>query len=324
MDFTPQGYFFLQCWKVEHEEFESSVACNDGTELRASLIVDASGYTSSFVEYDDKPRNHAFQIAHGILAEVDSHPFDLDQMLLMDLRDSHLEDDPHLRASNSRTPTFFYAMPFDSNLVFLEETSLVARPVLSYTEVKERMVARLRHLGIRVRSVIEEEKCFIVMGGSLPRIPQDVMAFGGNSGIVHPASGYQVAQAMALGPVLAETIAECLGSTTGMIRGAPLYDRVWNGLWPLERRCIREFYCFGMETLLKLDLNGNRRFFDAFFKIDPHYWQGFLSWRLRLAEFPMVSLSIFGHASNRCRLDIVTKSPAGVLKMIGNMARAAI
>nr|GEY90818.1 dehydrodolichyl diphosphate synthase 2-like [Tanacetum cinerariifolium] len=70
-------------WKVCHKEFESSVVCDDGTELKASLIVDASGFTSSFVEYD-KPRNHGYQIAHGILAEVDEHPFDLDKMLLMD------------------------------------------------------------------------------------------------------------------------------------------------------------------------------------------------------------------------------------------------
>ncbi|KAK4482716.1 hypothetical protein RD792_009883 [Penstemon davidsonii] len=56
-------------WEVKHEEFESSISCDDGTELKASLIVDASGFTSSFVEYD-KPRNHGYQVAHGILAET--------------------------------------------------------------------------------------------------------------------------------------------------------------------------------------------------------------------------------------------------------------
>ncbi|KAA8544277.1 hypothetical protein F0562_022289 [Nyssa sinensis] len=210
-------------WKAEHQEFDSSVVCDDGSEIKASLIVDASGFASTFIEYD-KPRNHGYQIAHGILAEVDSHPYDLDKMVLMDWRDSHLE-----------------------------ETSLVSRPVLSYMEVKRRMVARLRHLGIRVRSLIEDEKCLIPMGGPLPRIPQSVMAIGGSSGVVHPSTGYMVARTLALAPVLADAIAECLGSTR-MIRGQPLYHRVWNDLWPVERRCTREFYSFGMETLLKLDL----------------------------------------------------------------------
>ncbi|XWS28543.1 hypothetical protein CRYUN_Cryun25bG0079000 [Craigia yunnanensis] len=137
-------------WQVKHQEFESAIECDDGGELKASLIVDASGFSSSFVEYD-KPRNHGYQIAHGILAEVDSHPFDLDKMVPMLWRNSHLGNEPYLRANNSKIPTFLYAIPFDSSLIFLEETSLVSRPVLSYMEIKRRMVARLRYLGIRVR-----------------------------------------------------------------------------------------------------------------------------------------------------------------------------
>ncbi|KAK9279545.1 hypothetical protein L1049_013224 [Liquidambar formosana] len=305
-------------WKIEHQEFESSVLCDDGSQLKASLIVDASGFNSTFTDYN-KPRNHGYQIAHGILAEVESHPFDLDKMVLMDWRDSHMGNEPYLRASNSRFPTFLYAMPFDSNLIFLEETSLVSRPVLSYKEVKRRMVARLRHLGIRVKRVIEDEKCLIPMGGPLPQIPQNVMAIGGTAGLVHPSTGYMVAQTLGLATVLADTIVECLGSTR-MIRGKPLYYRVWNGLWPIERRCTREFYSFGMETLLKLDLSGTRGFFDAFFDLDPYYWQGFLSSRLSLGELALLSLSFFGCASNPSRFDIVTKCPAPLVKMMGNLA----
>ncbi|KAF8397924.1 hypothetical protein HHK36_016850 [Tetracentron sinense] len=311
-----------KAWEVAHQEFESSVICDDGYELKGSLIVDASGFTSTFVKYN-KPRNHGYQIAHGILAEVEDHPFDLDKMVLMDWRDSHMGSEPYLRPSNDKLPTFLYVMPFDSNLVFLEETSLVSRPVLSYKEVKKRMVARLRHLGIRVKRVIEDEKCLIPMGGPLPSIPQSVMAIGGTAGLVHPSTGYMVARTLALAPVLAETIVECLGSTR-MIRGKPLHHRVWNGLWPLERRCTREFYSFGMETLLKLDLKGTRSFFDAFFDLDPYYWQGFLSSRLSLGELALLSLSLFGHASNPSRFDIVTKCPVPLVKMVGNLALESI
>ncbi|KAM0045289.1 putative neoxanthin synthase [Helianthus debilis subsp. tardiflorus] len=309
-------------WKVNHQEFESSVVCDDGNEFKASLIVDASGFASSFVEYD-KPRNHGYQIAHGILAEVENHPFDLDKMLLMDWRDSHLGNEPDLRVRNSRIPTFLYAMPFDSNLVFLEETSLVSRPVLSYKEIKLRMVARLRHMGIKVKRVIESEKCLIPMGGPLPVIPQPVMGIGGTAGLAHPSTGYMVARTLALAPILADSIVECLGSTR-MIRGQPLYHRVWNGLWPIERRLTREYYRFGMETLLKLDLKGTRSFFDAFFDLNPEYWHGFLSSRLSLMELAMLSLSLFGHSSNLSRFDIVTKCPVPLAKMMGNLVVESI
>uniref|UniRef100_A0A2P2PIE1 Uncharacterized protein n=1 Tax=Rhizophora mucronata TaxID=61149 RepID=A0A2P2PIE1_RHIMU len=128
-----------------------------------------------------------------------------------------------------------------------------------------------------------------------------------------------VARVMALAPVLADVIVECLGPTR-MIRGQPLHYKVWNGLWPLESRQTREFYCFGMETLLKLDLNGMRRFFEAFFDLDPYYWQGFLSSRLSLRELALLSLSLFGHASNHSRHDIITKCPLPLLEMMSNLA----
>ncbi|KAK7272235.1 hypothetical protein RJT34_28713 [Clitoria ternatea] len=313
-------FYKAKVWQIKHREFESSVLCDDGTELKGSLIVDASGFGSTFIEYDNvRKRNHGFQIAHGILAEVDDHPFDLDKMVLMDWRDSHLGNEPYLRVSNSKFPTFLYAMPFNSNLIFLEETSLVSRPVLSYMEVKKRMVARLRHLGIRVNRILEDEKCLIPMGGPLPRIPQNVMAIGGTSGVVHPSTGYMVARTMAVAPVVAVAIAQCLGSTR-MIRGKQLHDKVWNSLWPIEKRLVREFYSFGMETLLKLDLDGTRRFFDAFFNLKPYYWQGFLSSRLTLNELLWLSISLFGYASNPSRFDIVTKCPVPLAKMMANIA----
>ncbi|CAI8592855.1 unnamed protein product [Vicia faba] len=82
---------------------------------------------------------------------------------------------------------------------------------------------------------------------------------GGNSGVVHPSTGYMLARTMALAPVVAASIYECLGSTS-MIRGKDIYADVWNSMWPIESRVGREFYTFGMETLLKLDLNETRDF----------------------------------------------------------------
>jgi lycopene beta-cyclase len=55
--------------------------------------------------------------------------------------------------------------------------------------IQRRMEARLNHLGITVRSIEEDEKCVIPMGGVLPVIPQRVLGIGGTAGMVHPSTG---------------------------------------------------------------------------------------------------------------------------------------
>nr|CAD1824717.1 unnamed protein product [Ananas comosus var. bracteatus] len=281
---TSHGVEFHQAkaWEVKHNEFSSAISCSSGYELKANLVVDATGFSSPFVEYDKK-RNHGYQIAHGILAEVNRHPFDLDKMLLMDWRDSHMDSEPYLRPQNSKTPTFLYAMPLNSTLIFLEETSLVSRPILSYTEIKRRMTARLRHLGIKLKRVIEDEKCLIPMGGPLPRIPQSTMAIGGAAGLVHPSTGYMVVRGLELAPVIAEAMVECL-------------------------------------DVVAVRFEGTRSFFDAFFDLDNYYWEGFLSSRLSLRELLLLSLYLFGNASSKCKWDIVSKCPVPFVRMAGNLA----
>ena len=88
-----------------------------------------------------------------------------------------------------KLPTFLYAMPFSKTRVFLEETSLVARPAVAFEELRERLRARMAHMGIRVTAVEEEEFCLIPMGGVLPKFPQRVLGIGGTGGMVHPSTG---------------------------------------------------------------------------------------------------------------------------------------
>lgn len=88
----------------------------------------------------------------NLCAEVESHPFNNERMLFMDWRDSHLSRYPRLRESNNELPTFLYAMPFSDTRIFFEETSLVARPGVPFEELKDRLYARLKHLGVNVCS----------------------------------------------------------------------------------------------------------------------------------------------------------------------------
>ncbi|XP_040376509.1 lycopene beta cyclase, chloroplastic [Oryza brachyantha] len=310
--------------KAVHNEASSLLICDDGVAVPATVVLDATGFSRCLVQYD-KPYNPGYQVAYGILAEVDEHPFDIDKMLFMDWRDSHLPEGSEIKERNRRIPTFLYAMPFSPTRIFLEETSLVARPGLAMDDIQERMAARLRHLGIRVRSVEEDERCVIPMGGPLPVLPQRVVGIGGTAGMVHPSTGYMVARTLATAPVVADSIVRFLDSGGGggdigsALAGDALSAEVWRQLWPADRRRQREFFCFGMDILLKLDLVGTRRFFDAFFDLEPHYWHGFLSSRLFLPELLMFGLSLFANASNPSRLEIMAKGTVPLAKMIGNL-----
>ncbi|XP_078443255.1 lycopene cyclase [Wolffia australiana] len=300
---------------ASHGPEQSDLVCSDGSAVSARLVLDATGFSRCLVQYD-RPYNPGYQVAYGILAEVEDHPFDLDQMLFMDWRDDHLAKDEELRGRNSRVPTFLYAMPFSKDRIFLEETSLVARPGLKFEDIQERMAARLKHLGIRVKRIEEDERCVIPMGGPLPVLPQRVVGIGGTAGMVHPSTGYMVARTLAAAPTVAGSIVRYLGGG-----GEGAAAAVWAELWPIERRRQREFFCFGMDVLLKLDLEGTRRFFDAFFDLEPKYWHGFLSSRLFLPELIFFGFSLFAHASNASRLEIMAKGTLPLVNMIGNLVR---
>ncbi|GKV41708.1 hypothetical protein SLEP1_g49206 [Rubroshorea leprosula] len=303
--------------KVIHEESKSLLICSDGVTIEATLVLDATGFSRCLVQYD-KPYNPGYQVAYGILAEVEEHPFDVDKMVFMDWRDSHLINNTELKTRNSRIPTFLYAMPFSSNRIFLEETSLVARPGVPIKDIQERMVARLRHLGINVKSIEEDEHCVIPMGGPLPVLPQRVVGIGGTAGMVHPSTGYMVARTLAAAPIVANAIVRYLGAER-RLSGNDLAAEVWKDLWPIQRRRQREFFCFGMDILLKLDLQATRRFFDAFFDLQPHYWHGFLSSRLFLPELIVFGLALFSHASNTSRIEIMAKGTLPLVNMINNL-----
>ena len=62
---------------------------------------------------------------------------------------------------------------------------------------------------------------------------------------------------------------------------------------------------FGMEVLLKLDLEQTRAFFSAFFALSDRHWRGFLSSQLSLTELFVFGLSLFFKSSNKTRLDLI-------------------
>ncbi|PSC67972.1 Lycopene beta chloroplastic [Micractinium conductrix] len=318
---------------VKHGGGRSEVQCDGGVGVSGSLVVDATGHSRKLVEFD-KAFNPGYQGAYGITVMcAEPHPFDVATMLFMDWRDDHLDAHPDVKERNARLPTFLYAMPFSSTKVFLEETSLVARPIIPFPELKLRLEKRMQHLGIKAVTVEDEEFCAIPMGGCLPVRPQRVIGVGGTAGMVHPSTGYMVSRVIGAAPLIADAIIDQLSAvsdkaTDAHLARAPRSEAeadamaaaVWRAMWPVQRLRQREFFEFGMEVLLKLDLAETREFFAAFFSLSDYHWHGFLSSRLSFLNLIGFGLSLFARSSNAARLNLLQKGLPGLLVMLSRLA----
>ena len=275
-----------------HDETGSTITLQKGGDdkslikVRSKLIVDCTGHETKLVlkEGRDGSLPPGFQIAYGAMVNVDETnildktqvgPYDKEAMTLFDYRTDHYDDNPEHQQMVENNPTFMYAMPIEDNKIFFEETSLVARPALSFQECKDRCFKRLEHLGISVIDIEEEEFCYIPMGGALPAKDQRIVAFGGASAMVHPSTGYNLCRNMMGACDVAKAISkELSGSSYNLDRAAAsAYDAMWS---PSNIR-QRNFAVFGGEFLMKQNVEGLRGFFDGFFRLSLEMWGGFLA-----------------------------------------------
>eukprot|EP00871_Galdieria_phlegrea_P003801 jgi/Galph1/4421/GphlegSOOS_G3042.1 len=302
------GVVFLQMTakNVTQEEGKfCRVHLSQGDEIYCRLVVDATGHYLSFVKFD-VPHEPGFQAAYGIEVEVESHCFPVDEMLLMDFRDSHMRFCEQDMRDSSQVPTFLYAMPCSTTRIFLEETSLIRRPAVSFEHLKERLLKRLEFLQIKVKNVIDEEYCLIPMGGALPQLDQEVLGFGGSAGMVHPATGYMFSRTMNLASCVAHTIKKFIHSETSSTRIA---KSVWNELWSGERLLQRSFFQFGGEYLSDICLREMRDFFWAFFMLPDDEWKAFLSFGLEDSRERLIfGLHVFSKTSTWVQLSLMKEA----------------
>nr|AUE44515.1 lycopene epsilon-cyclase [Ahnfeltiopsis flabelliformis] len=272
---------------ASHAEIMENSFCDfedvlDEGMLRAKLVVDCTGHALRFTatEPEKKFRPPWAQAAYGIEAEVESHPYQADQMLLMDFRDDHMQGNEKWRKESEARPTFLYVFPSGERRAFFEETSVIAPKAVPFEELKERLFRRLEHDGVKVKRILEEEKSLIPMGGSLPNRAQRVVGFGGAACLVHPATGYMVARTVSMAGTVAETIANGLKDNSDGFKAMAVSNAVWKVTWSLELRRQRDFLDFGAELLGVLDMDESRRFFDAFFALPQSMWSKFLCFKL--------------------------------------------
>lgn len=256
--------------------------------LRTKLVVDCTGHETKLVLRDSREITNGpgFQIAYGCMVEVqgdgvtDTHmgPYSKNSMTLFDYRTDHYDNDTDdtIRAKVQQAPTFMYAMPLTDNRIFFEETSLVARPALSFVDCKERCMKRLQYHNIKVTKLLEEEYCYIPMGGALPAKDQRVIGLGGASVLVHPSTGYHLCRCLTGAVDVAQVIVQELSNQQdiNLDRAAA---RSYHALWSPDNVRQRNFAVFGGEFLMKQNVVGLRGFFDGFFRLPLPLWAGFLA-----------------------------------------------
>lgn len=298
------------CWipgraaAVWHNPARSVVRLRDGREVRARVVVDASGHRPALVH----PGNgslQGFQTALGWTLDVDRHPFTSSVATLMDWDDRCFERDA------VPAPSFLYAMPMPDGRVFVEETVLVARPAIAPPLLEARLRRRCSALGIATDRIVETEQVWIPMGGALPSLNQRVVGFGAAAGMVHPATGYLLPRALGTAPALADALVGSLGAGEAPARAARC---AWDALWPADRRRRHALLRFGMEILLGLDARQMREFFGAFFGLPDADWHGYLGDTLQAGKLARVMAAFFAHAPPPVRTRLIRGAggPAGV------------
>ncbi|MFG0251976.1 MAG: lycopene cyclase family protein [Phycisphaerales bacterium JB038] len=274
-----------------------------GEEYHAALLIDATGHRPKFVERESGGAN-ACQAAYGFVGDFDGDPIAGDEVVLMDFREDFLDAGPR----RSPAATFLYAMELGDGRYFVEETSLVHRPALTFDVLEDRLAQRLRARGVPVVGVEQAERCLIPMNNPMPLLDQQVVGFGAAASMVHPATGYQMARMLRTAPELARAVALHLGKLGADPKEAA--RQAWKTIWPDQDVRARKLWMFGLECLLRLEPAQTRRFFEAFFSLPGEQWKGYMSGTLAPAEIAQVMWGLFRVAPMSLRVSL-TKTAIG-------------
>lgn len=291
---------------VRHDSLWSTVElCSDAESaprnLRAHLVIDATGNEPRFVRRQPGT-NPGYQIAYGVHARVKSAPKGwLSSMRLMDWR-SAAGASADVDGLNEK-PSFLYGMQLSEDEVFVEETSLVARPGMLLEELQQRLERRLKREGVVLDEPLACERCVIPMGHNLPDFSQRTLGYGGAASMVHPATGYQVAGALSRAPDVAHCLMDLIEKDG--FRGMALSSRAWKVVWPEEARLKRELYMYGMELLLGMGLRELDAFYQAFFEWPDHLWQGYLSDQLSHTQLMEAMALMLVRLKGRHKLELI-------------------
>ncbi len=275
------------------------VSLAGGEEVGAGVVVDATGHRPTLVR-PGVGRAPAWQVAYGVVATFARPPIPEGSMSLMDWRT------PLTDLDVQRVPSFLYAMDLGEGRVFVEETSLAARPGVSVDVLRARLAERLELAGTPPVQVLSEERVRIAMGGPLPPRDQPVVAFGAAAGMVHPATGYSVGAALRRAPAVAAALASALGEVGAT--PVSVARAGWRAVWSDDLVRQRGLHAYGLETLLRMDRTQTQAFFSAFFSLPRDRWIGYLSGAPSAGALAGTMLAVFRRADGPLRRRLVTEA----------------
>jgi lycopene beta-cyclase len=239
------------------------VTTGSGATLAARAVVDATGHPPALGP--GPGQRLAWQTAYGQVATFTTPPAPPGSMCFMDFDASPFDGDG--------PATFLYAMDLGGGRWLVEETALAGRPGVPIATLRERLARRLAARGTPPIEVHTDERVAFAMDAPLPPAGP-VVAFGAAAAMVHPATGYQVAAALASAPPVAAALAWALDCERDVRRVARAAQ---HAVWP--RSAVRRdaLYRLGLDVLLDLDVAQTQAFFDAFFALPAEAWQGYVS-----------------------------------------------
>ncbi|MEU2034728.1 lycopene cyclase family protein [Nocardia amamiensis] len=197
--------------------------------------------------------------AHGIFvaAETAAPMVSDGEGLLLDWR-------PENGAGPDEPPSFLYAVPLGDGTVIFEETSLGLRGGMPQHELRKRTLNRLATHGIRLTGVEPTEAAHYPLDQPPPRKGEArAIPFGSRGGMMHPCTGYSVADSLAL----ADTAIAALRQGRD-----PIAE-----LWPPRARLVYWMRMRGLYGLGRLTTEQSIAMFDAFFSASPRGQRALLS-----------------------------------------------
>ncbi|WP_308163307.1 lycopene cyclase family protein [Nocardia alni] len=230
-----------------------AVELNDGTSLTAAAVFDTRGLPA--------PGARRTASAHGIFVDAEiAAPMVADgEGLLLDWRDEN-------GAGPDEPPSFLYSVPLGDGTVIFEETSLGLRGGMPQRELRRRTLNRLAAHGIRLRGDEHTEAAHYPLDQPPPHLRGHGDAptpFGSRGGMMHPCTGYSVADSIAL----VDTAIDAL--RTG---GDPV-----PALWPWQARLVYWMRMRGVYGMGRLTTEQSISMFDAFFTASPRQQRALLS-----------------------------------------------
>lgn len=231
------------------------VELQDGSTITATAVVDTRGLAA--------PGRRRTASAHGIFvdAEVAAPMVGDGEGLLLDWRDEN-------GAGPDEPPSFLYAVPLGDGTVIFEETSLGLRGGMPQHELRRRTLNRLAAHGIRLRGDEPAEAAHYPLDQPPPPVraglrAADPIPFGSRGGMMHPCTGYSVADSLAL----VDTLIEALRTGADPVRE----------LWPWQARLVYWMRMRGLYGLGRLTTAQSISMFEAFFTASPRQQRALLS-----------------------------------------------